>query len=156
MTGLQKATIKGGIMRKKGHWKGFVLSLLLIALIIIVCSALDPRQTDLSERYEKRVSEVGLVKIVDECPNVRSEPIVYQNADESNSFGTTKKTDFYLQVTKIYSTNKDLDQNGQFYGLLVDEILATTEGEAWFPKKIKDDPDGIVWINDKYLTVIIY
>ena len=143
-------------MRKKGHWKGFVLSLLLIALIIIVCSALDPRQTDLSERYEKRVSEVGLVKIVDECPNVRSEPIVYQNADESNSFGTTKKTDFYLQVTKIYSTNKDLDQNGQFYGLLVDEILATTEGEAWFPKKIKDDPDGIVWINEKYLTIIIY
>lgn len=145
-----------GIMREKGHWKGFVLSLLLIALIIIVCSALDPRRTDLSERYEKRVSEVGLVKIVDECPNVRSEPIVYQNADESNSFGTTKKTDFYLQVTKIYSTNKDLDQNGQFYGLLVDEILATTEGKAWFPKKIKDDPDGIVWINEKYLTIIIY
>lgn len=115
----------------------------------------SPTQDDLSGRYETTERDAKAVQIIGQ-PEVRSEPIVIGDDNHaSNSFGTTKKTDFSVIITKVYGTKEVLDKsNGTFVGLKVDEVLNTAEGKEWFPSSIANDPDGIVWINYKYIKVI--
>ena len=58
-----------------------------------------------------------------------------------------------MRISKFYKTNVQLDNNGEFYGFLVKEIQKTTEGTEWFPKGIKDDKDGIIWISSEYVVI---
>ncbi|MBR2997199.1 hypothetical protein IKF33_02095 [Candidatus Saccharibacteria bacterium] len=109
---------------------------------------------DYGDLYEKTVLNASCVKIIDDCPNVRSEPIAAAASPESNSFGTTKECNFTLEVSKVYTMDKSLDTNGKYIGLKVSDILDTAEGKSWFPEKIKDDPDGIVWINENYIKLL--
>ena len=49
--------------------------------------------------------------------------------------------------------DNDVDIYSKFCGLEVSEILATPEGKLWFPKEIKNDPDGIVWISERCIRI---
>ncbi|MBR3236140.1 hypothetical protein IKF92_00445 [Candidatus Saccharibacteria bacterium] len=58
-----------------------------------------------------------MIKIVTSCPNVRSEPVADRFAkDETNSFGTTKEKGFTIEVSRLYTTDKHLDNNGSYFG----------------------------------------
>ncbi len=137
-------------------------TILLLSLLMLVClvlyftSGINPKEKNRSGEYERTIEKVKVVKIVNDCPNVRSEPIADDDSADglTNSFGATDETNFTIELSMVYTTDKNLDQNGAYYGLLVEEILATPEGKTWFPSKIKKDPDGIVWVNAQYVELV--
>ena len=128
------------------------IGFLCIILVVIVVFAVIGRRNDISDKYEAICIDSNCVKITDYA-NVRSDPIV-QDGDVFNTFGLIEESNFTMEIPQIFETDVTLDQNGEFLGLSVDDILATPEGRNWFPSRIKDDPDGIVWINSKYIVVI--
>ena len=142
----------------KGMIAIIVAALLFLAVVFVFGCAIKYVCTnheitkDYSEMYEKTALNTSCVKIIDDCPNVRAEPI--DASVETNSFGTTKECNFTLEVSKVYTMDKSLDTNGKYIGLKVSDILDTTEGKSWFPEKIKNDPDGIVWINENYIKLL--
>ena len=142
----------------KVNYERTAIIVLVIVIIIMMFSmtGFDPKKDNRSGEYERTINEVEIIKIIDDYPNVRSEPIADDDSADgyTNSFGSTKETNFTMEVSKVYTTDKNLDQNGAYYGLLVEDILNTPEGKNWFPSKIKNDPDGIVWINSEYLKIL--
>lgn len=105
-------------------------------------------------QYHKESKKAKVFKIV-ESAQIRSEPIVYDDSadGDSNSFGKVEEAGFTVEITKFYEATVIDKANGAFYGFSVKEIRKTPEGRDYFPKKIKEDPDGIVWINAKYVDV---
>lgn len=136
--------------------KNFLIILVTVVLVVgyfVLCP--DPTQVSFGEEYELGTKDARIVRVAISCPNVRSEPVANRfGKNETNSFGSTKETNFIIEVTRLYTTDRNLDENGPYYGLKVREILNNTEGEKWFPKGIKKDPDGIVWINSRYLEIV--
>lgn len=139
--------------------KGIAFVVVLLVLFIMYLSGWslieNPTQNDLSGQYELTEKKTKVVRIFGQ-PAVRSEPIVVDKSQASNSFGSVKKSNgFTIAVTKTYGTKEPLDdKNGSFVGLSVKEVLATAEGKEWFPSGITKDPDGIVWISADYITVV--
>lgn len=143
-----------------------VIVIVAVVLFVIICGfglgikhvfTNDEMFKDYRDQYDKTALNASCVKIIDECPNVRSEPVVNTDPNtfgETNSFGTTKECNFTLEVSKVYTMDKSLDANGKYVGLKVSDILDTTEGKLWFPESIKKDPDGIVWINENYVKLL--
>ena len=125
----------------------------MLALLVALFGAQRPTQKIFSDRYELIERECSYVFVV-EAAHVRSEPIKLDDKSDgsTNSFSMLKESGFTFSVAKYYVTDKELDQNGRFYGFSVEEILTTPEGRTWFPKGIVDDPDGIVWISDDYVV----
>ena len=114
----------------------------------------DPTQDDLSDQYELVKIDTKCIVITDNV-QIRSEPKIIQDPNGSNSFGQAKKTGFSIRVSSVYETKETLDKiNGDFIGLKVDEVLLTAEGNEWLPRGIVNDPDGIVWINSRYIMII--
>ena len=108
----------------------------------------------IDDQYEKITVEANCIKITDKA-QVRSEPIVLGRAGgQTNSFGMISEAGFTVEVGLVYRTNKVLDTNGAFYGILVEDVLSTPEGKRWFPGCISKDVDGIVWINCKYVEIV--
>lgn len=150
------------MMKKAINWfsgcdgmKNFLIILVAVVLVVgyfVLCP--DPTKVSFGEEYELSTKDARIVRVAISCPNVRSEPVANRFGDETNSFGSTKETNFTIEVTRLYTTDRNLDENGPYYGLKVREILNNTEGEKWFPKGIKKDPDGIVWINSRYLEIV--
>lgn len=132
------------------------LTLVFLGLALACCVIISEPMTklDLSGRYRKIEYNARSLKILEKV-NVRAEPIVIQdNANgDSNSFGMTKESGFTIEITRFYKTDVELDSNGAFYGFLAEEILSTPEGRKWIPNRIKEDPDGIIWINAEYIEV---
>ena len=141
-----------------------VIAVIVIVLIIVAFGAAvryafanSEMNRDRSGEYTKlTVNGVICVKIINSCPNVRSEPVAADSAAYgTNSFGKTTKTNFTFEVSKVYTMTKALDNNGKYIGIKVDDVLGCLEGKEWFPKGIKKDPDGIVWINERYVELLL-
>lgn len=118
------------------------------------------------ERYTRsdytQVSRRAERVIISDYVNVRSEPFVLDDSSDgnTNSYGRKAiKANFAMPVTEIYDEysvieSRPLDQrNGFFVGILVSDITDIYGWEEIFPKGITKDPDGIVWINCKYVTI---
>ncbi len=132
-----------------------ILACLALLFLIIWIVTRDPLFDDLSGEYEKSLKQIRCIDIIGDRPNVRSEPVADRYEEgKTNSFGKVKKANFSVKLTKMYLTDRTLDSNGDYYGFEVEEILKTTEGKTWFPRGLKGDPDGIVWINERYVDVI--
>ncbi len=129
--------------------------IVMIGMIGCVVAFSKPATSlDLSDRYKRTEHEATCLKVYEEV-NVRAEPIAISDKSdgETNSFGMVRESGFTLEITRFYTSDTELDRNGPYYGFLVEEIMNTPEGRAWFPNGIKKDPDGIVWINAKYIDV---
>ena len=125
----------------------------IIALFIAVQGVINNlSDREIRAKYQTIEHHISGVKIVNGNPNVRSEPINQDISDMSNSYGKAD-IDAEISVSTLYSTDVILDANGSYYGLKTEEILTTPEGKAAFPKSIKKDQDGIVWINSDYLEI---
>lgn len=139
-----------------------ILILSAILAILLFCSVKyvfsnEEIDKDYSNEYGTTTAKATCVKVVDSCPNVRSEPAANTDPSafgETNSFGKTKECNFTLEVSEVYTMDESLDANGKYIGLKVSDILDTLEGKTWFPKGIESDPDDIVWINEKYIRVL--
>lgn len=118
-------------------------------LFIIIVSIFSGCKAETLE-YEKTEVKASVVKIIGQ-PNVRSEAFVRENSDGSNSYGTVDKDGFTIAVNGLFEADVDW-HNGQFYGFKAEDVLSQPEG-AWFPHGIEKDPDGIVWINYKYVII---
>lgn len=125
--------------------------------IIVIAAALTLFMggcSDEKPNYEIIRVPATIVKVTD-CPYVRSDP-VRGDKETPNSFGTVATDGFTMEVTCYYKTDHAIDfHNGEYYGFSVEEILATPEGTEWFPGRIKNDSDGIVWINHQYVEIIL-
>jgi len=128
---------------------------LIVVLVIILVVGVAKRQDDADKGYELISLESNCLKFTEQA-NVRSEPEVLTGHDgeDFNSFGELGEANFTMEISEAYRTDRNLDQNGDFIGLSVDDILATPEGKNWFPERIKEDQDGIVWVNSQYIEVL--
>lgn len=132
-----------------------------------------PENCDFSEEYKKETISAVSVEIFDK-PNVRSEPKANSSVDSAGtSYGkiksdvkipveqiVTEHTLEYKTVMNHYGQNvRQLDWapydsfNGYFYGVYVSDITKISGWEEIFPKTITNDPDGIVWINEDYISI---
>ena len=144
---------------EKIRFRDLVLMVLFIGVLLVIssviCNDTLMRLRDVPA-YTVVENDVKIVKITEEA-NVRADPIRVEShdfVDFSNSFGETKGAGFTIEVPRVFKTKENLDSNGDYIGLAVEDVLATKEGQEWFPEKIKDDPDGIVWVNYKYFEII--
>ena len=88
-------------------------------------------------------------------PYVRQWSELVELPKGDNSFGRAQEDNFTIEVSKYYEPDKTIDnKNGKYLGLSVEEVLAAPEGR-WFPEGIKDDDDGIIWVNHEYIEVIV-
>ena len=141
---------KGELSLKK---RSIIAAAMIITLALLLSGCNDPKEEILSGEYERKEIKAQIIKF-DDQPNVRSEPCVSSDPEATNSFGSLDAAGFCIEVSKMYATDRELDGNGSFYGLLVTDILATPEGNTWFPKTIGEDKDGIVWINAKSVEIL--
>ena len=133
-------------MKKSIKWAA-LLAVTIAALTLFGCSDSKPD-------YGVTQISANVVKVTD-CPFVRSEPIK-GDEERPNSFGRVEVDGFTMEVTCYYRTDHIVDfHNGEYYGFSVEEILSTPEGAEWFPERIKNDSDGIVWINHQYVEIIL-
>ena len=130
-------------------------TILFVAFVasMIIFTAISNDATGERFDYEKHEEAISWVYIYDEV-NVRSEPVRIEEKDgRSNSFGKLTEIPLEMDLQTVYELEEPYDEaNGYFVGFLIEEVLATPEGRNTFPSGIKDDPDGIVWIQRNYVA----
>ena len=132
--------------------KRFAIYSIIAAMVLGLIAFSGCNKSEEVPKYETVTIEASIVKITDN-PNVREEPILHDR-EESNSLGTVQENGFTIAVSgNILKAEIDFN-NGAYYGFQVDDILSQPEGINWFPSKISNDADGIVWINHKYVTIL--
>lgn len=134
---------------------GFLAIGLIIEMLFVAFTDDEPKKDYLSE-YDSTLRKASCVKILDEYTEILAKPKVGKgSADKNskNSYGVTLEKNFTVEVTGVYVMDNDVDIYSKFCGLEVSEILATPEGKLWFPKEIKNDPDGIVWISERCIRI---
>ena len=148
------------MLRRTKFWK-VAVGILVVVAFFVICGAVNDYFWKAADSFMPPYTPVEegarAVKITAKA-NVRKDPMMKEDHDffyYTNSFGMIKEENFTVEVSKVIRVKQPLDNNGEYIGLVVDEVLATKEGKEWFPESIKDDPDGIVWVNYKYLTVIV-
>lgn len=130
-----------------------VVILLWIALQIVSGLILRSiEESKVREKYRSTECSVSGIKIVNASPNVRSEPVNMDCSDYTNTYGKVP-VDTKVNIGTLCTTDIVLDANGPYLGLKVKEIIASPGGKDAFPKGIKRDKDGIVWINADYLEI---
>lgn len=133
------------------QWK--ILVAVVAVLVIGFSCAVAGCTDDSGPDYSSHVIEAKVVRIT-EKPYVRKWPELVQLPKGNNSFGRVEEDNFTIEISKYYKSEIIDSKNGEYYGLLVEEILAVPEGR-WFPEGIKDDEDGVVWINHEYIQPIV-
>ena len=142
--------------------KGVIdMSLKRFVLIVVVAAAtlfvlillLGWLQSKEDYQYESTEISASVVRIVGE-PNVRREPVLH-NGEDGNALGAVRESGFTLVISSGKIKEADVDSNnGAYYGFRVEDILGQTEGEKWFPSRIKKDKDGWVWIHTDYVQIL--
>ena len=147
------------MLKSKTFWKTAGLVLVVVVLFAMtnaIGNYFWEEEDKFVPPYTPVKEEAKVVKITGQA-NVRKDPILKEETDffyYSNSFGLIREENFTFEVSQIFRLKQPLDRNGEYIGLAVEDILATKEGKDWFPESIKDDPDGIVWVNYKYIAVL--
>ncbi|MDO4987131.1 MAG: hypothetical protein Q4E46_02350 [Candidatus Saccharibacteria bacterium] len=149
--------------------------------LLLVWNVQAALRSDYSDKYTTNTREGEFTIVVDGGTNVRTEPLAaehhiiyglpggYVNENYSvhsdgvnnvigtvadrNSTGAVFHAMHYVEVTESWWDDySDGDVwNGPYIGLVVSEL--SKEELKLLPRKAVKDPDGIVWISSKHLTI---
>ena len=141
-----------------------VNALIAIALgVVIVVNIAGCIKSEGPERYEEskwtkfHEVPVSYVYIEPGKPHVRSTSrLTGGREDTGNSYGQIVDKDddglVLFSIKRIIISDAD-EVNGPYIGIYVDDL---SEKELkFFPKGVKNDPDGIIWISSKYISWIV-
>ena len=158
-----------------------VLGAAVFVAFLLVWNVQASLRSSYSDKYTTITREGEFTIVVDGGTNVRTEPLAalhkiiyglpegYMNENYSvhsdgvnnvigkvsdrNGTGAVFHTTHYVEVAESWWDDySDGDVwNGPYIGLVVSEL--SKEELKLLPKKVQNDPDGIVWISSKYLSI---
>lgn len=127
-----------------------------VAIVIIIAFVAGIIVAGLKQETKVSFSQEAVreVKIYSN-PSVRSDPYkekgerydsnlicIFKNAESGSWVG--------MSVKKVYISDIETE-NGKYIGINVND-LSDEVIKIFFNKKVKKDPDGIVWINQEYIS----
>ena len=133
--------------------KSPIKAAILAAILLLLLTACGKIQLD----YEQTVEPCSVMEF--RVSNVRETPAAL-TGELDNALGVIKEDSFTMLIASgevFKATDPMVPANGVFYGIKVDDIVATPEGKAWFPdeKRLRSDSDGIVWVNWENATILV-
>lgn len=133
-----------------------ILSAFAIILIFIFGLLLLAQMPTAKIEYEL-IEVTADAVLITASVNIRADPKVIENRGDgtTNSYGilTPKEPGATVFVSKVYFSDRLLDENGGFCGFSVKEAETSPSWEM-FPQLSTRDGDGIIWVNLKYAQVI--
>ena len=169
--------------RRKQVKSGFLTAVVIATLLaaLIAWNVYAAMNTSFSDKYNTVTREGDFTIVVDGGTNVRTEPLAalhkiihglpegYMNENfsvrsegvnnvigkvsDKNGTGVVFHVTHYVEVTESWWDDCENGDtwNGPYIGLVVSE-LSKDELKA-LPGRAKSDPDGIIWLSAKYLTI---